>query len=98
VQIVQRGAQICRHGADTPNGMMWFYERGGEHLSCEMRMILDGDGYELVVKWPNGHEHTEHYRDQGRLLRRWCELDRAWEAQGWTELNNLLDRKPATME
>lgn len=78
--------------------MIWFYARGREHLRCEMRTTLDGDGYELIVRGPNGHEHTERYPDQGRLLRRWCELDRAWDAQGWTELNNLLGRGSVVAE
>lgn len=73
--------------------MIWFYERGSEHLQCEVRTAIDGEGFELVVTWPNGHVHTERYPDQGRLLRRWCELDRAWEAQGWLELNSLFARQ-----
>lgn len=72
--------------------MLWFYERGPDQLRCEMRNALDGDAYELVVKWPDGHIHTERYSNQGRLLRRWCELDRAWEAQGWSELSHVLAR------
>jgi hypothetical protein len=72
--------------------MIWFYERGAERLQCEMRTAIEGAGFELRIKWPNGHVHTETYPDQGRLLRRWCELDRAWEAQGWAELNSLFAR------
>jgi hypothetical protein len=72
--------------------MMWFYERGAERLHCEMRQELDGTAFELVIKWPDGHVETETYRDQARILRRWCELDRAWQAQGWTELNARLAR------
>jgi hypothetical protein len=78
--------------------MIWFYERGPEQLRCEMRVSIDGDGFELIVNWPNGHVHTEHYTEQGRLLRRWCELDRAWEAQGWAELSRLLAGTPPRFE
>jgi hypothetical protein len=70
--------------------MIWFYARGGQQIRCELRTEIDGNGFELVIQYPDGHEETEHYANQGRLLRRWCELDRAWEAQGWAELNNLL--------
>jgi hypothetical protein len=72
--------------------MMWFYERGPERLHCEMRTALDASGFELVITWPDGHIHTESYPDQARLLRRWCELDRAWQAQGWAELSARLAR------
>ena len=78
--------------------MIWFYERGTEQLRCEMRTSNDGDGFELIVNWPDGNVHTEHYAEQGRLLRRWCELDRAWEAQGWGELSRLLARASRSPE
>jgi hypothetical protein len=63
--------------------MLWFFERSGERLVCEVRLAADGPGYELVVSWPTGRQTVETFKDMPALLRREHELDRAWRAQGW---------------
>ena len=62
--------------------MVWFYVRGGERRSCETRLALVGDGYELVVR-EGGQCRTEPFRDLHRLLAREHQLLTAWRAQGW---------------
>jgi len=62
--------------------MLWFYARGAERRSCETRLALAGDGYELVVR-EGGECWTERFRDLHRLLSREHELLAAWRAQGW---------------
>lgn len=67
--------------------MLWFYERNGERLRCEIRLATTREGYELAVTQPDAAETVEHFCDFVQLLRREHELDRAWKAQGWRELN-----------
>ena len=50
--------------------MIWFYERKGEHLRCEVRQMIEGDKFALVVTMPDGSERTETFDDSGALNRR----------------------------
>jgi len=33
----------------TIDHLTWFYERQGEHMRCEIRQLLEGDRFSLVV-------------------------------------------------
>ena len=55
--------------------MIWFYERKGEHLRCEIRQLVEGDKFALVVTMPDGSERTELFDDGGALNRRSVELE-----------------------
>ncbi|HEX5475211.1 MAG TPA: hypothetical protein VFX12_11155 [Vicinamibacterales bacterium] len=63
--------------------MIWFYERKGEHLRCEIRRQVEGDRYALVVTMPNGTERIEVFDDSSALNRRSLELERQFRHQGW---------------
>ena len=63
--------------------MIWFYERKGEHLRCEIRQLVEGDKYALVVTMPDGSERTEIFEDSGALNRRSVELEQMFTNKGW---------------
>ena len=63
--------------------MIWFYERQGEHLRCEIRQMIEGDKYALVVTMPDGSERTELFDDGGSLNRRSVELEQMLRTKGW---------------
>jgi hypothetical protein len=63
--------------------MVWFYARGQERRSCETRLALVGDGYELVVR-EGRKAWAESFTELPKLLAREHELLAAWKAQGWT--------------
>ncbi|HYT74132.1 MAG TPA: hypothetical protein VEL79_05245 [Vicinamibacterales bacterium] len=63
--------------------MIWFYERKGEHLRCEIRQQIEGDRFELVVTLPNGTERTEFFDDSSTLNRRSLELEKLLCGKGW---------------
>lgn len=65
--------------------VIWFYERKGEHLRCEMRQVIEGDRYALVVTMPDGSERTELFDDGRSLNRRSVELEQMLKTKGWTE-------------
>ena len=46
--------------------VIWFYERKGEHLRCEIRQLIEGDRFALVVTLPDGTERTEVFDDSAR--------------------------------
>lgn len=64
--------------------MIWFYERKGEHLRCEIRQMIEGDRFGLVVTMPDGSERTEVFEDSGALNRRSVELEQMLTSKGWT--------------
>ena len=48
------------------SSVIWFYERKGEHLRCEIRQQIEGDRFALVVTLPDGSERTEIFDDSTR--------------------------------
>jgi hypothetical protein len=65
------------------DGVIWFYERQGEHLRCEIRQQLEGDRFALVVTLPDGTERVELFEDSTTLNRRSVELERILRSKGW---------------
>lgn len=63
--------------------VIWFYERKGEHLRCEIRQQIEGDRFALVVTLPDGTERTEMFDDSGALNRRSVELEKTLASKGW---------------
>jgi hypothetical protein len=64
--------------------VIWFYERKGEHLRCEIRQQPDGDRFALVMTLPDGSERIELFDDSSTLHRRSRELEQELHARGWT--------------
>jgi hypothetical protein len=63
--------------------VIWFYERKGEHLRCEIRQLVEGDRYALVLTLPDGTERTELFDDASKLNLRSIELEKALSEKGW---------------
>jgi len=63
--------------------MIWFFERRGDHLRCEVRTAIEGDRYDLLVTHPDGRESVESFTDRHQLSRRTAELEALWRAEGW---------------
>jgi hypothetical protein len=63
--------------------VIWFYEKDGEHLRCEVRHLVEGDRFDLVIIEPNGQERVETFEDSSQLNKRSAQLEREWRAMGW---------------
>lgn len=63
--------------------MIWFYERSGEHMRCEIRQQIEGDRFALVVTLPDGSERVEMFDDSTALNRRSVELEKMLSGKGW---------------
>jgi len=63
--------------------VIWFYERKGEHMRCEIRQQIEGDRFALVVTLPDGAERVEWFEDGGALNRRSLELEKLLREKGW---------------
>ena len=62
--------------------MIWFFERPGERLQCEIRRSVE-TGYELVWTSSDGRVHLEHSNDPEELLRRRRALESWLKLDGW---------------
>ena len=71
--------------------MIWFYQRGTQHLYYEVRLRHDGPGYELSLSYTDGPLLTEQFPTEDSLSRRFDELQAALMREGW----GPLERKPA---
>jgi hypothetical protein len=63
--------------------VIWFYERRGEHLRCEIQQQIEGDRFALIVTLPDGTERVELFEDSGTLNRRSVELEKLLREKGW---------------
>jgi hypothetical protein len=66
--------------------MIWFYQRGDQHLYYEVRLRNDGPGYELGLSSPDGTLLTEQFASEEALRRRFQELQAALLREGWGPL------------
>ena len=67
--------------------MIWFYQRGDQHLYYEARLRDDGLGYELGLSSPDGTLLTEWFNSEDALLTRFAELQAALQREGWGPLD-----------
>lgn len=66
--------------------MIWFYQRGGQHLYYEVRLRQDGPGYELAVWYPEGTVLTEQFDTEDALAERFLDLQNRLNREGWGAL------------
>ena len=70
--------------------MIWFFERSGERRQIEIRKAMR-DGYEIVVRQPNGAELAEYCGDGTDLISRQAALATSWQARGWQPHGTHVD-------
>jgi len=75
--------QLSRNDPCLSPGVIWFYERKGQHLKCEIRQQVEGDRFALTVTLPDGTERTELFDDSGAINRRSVELEKMLTQKGW---------------
>jgi len=63
--------------------MIWFFERQGDHLRCEIRSQIEGDRYDLVITHPDGTEEVEQFTNSQALAQRTVALEKAMRGDGW---------------
>jgi hypothetical protein len=62
--------------------MIWFFERPGERLQCEIRRSFSA-GYELVWTSSDGRTHVEQSNDAEELMHRRRALENWLRLDGW---------------
>jgi hypothetical protein len=74
--------------------MIWFYQRGGQHLYYEVRLRQDGPGFELGIWYPEGTVLTEHFDSEDALAERFIDLQDRLNREGWGPLER---REPSSL-
>jgi hypothetical protein len=74
--------------------MIWFFERPGERLRCEIRQSLSGTGYELVWTTSDGRTHVEFSNDPGELSQRRREIEQWLKLDGWVRPGRVTPPRP----
>jgi hypothetical protein len=75
--------------------MIWFFERPGERLQCEIRQAACGSGYELVWTASDGRVHIESSPDASELIRRRRALEYWLRLDGWIRPGRVTPAGPA---
>ena len=64
--------------------MVWFFERSDESLKLETRYDNDTSEFVAIIRYPDGHEHTERFTES-KEFRSWLvTFERDLETQHWT--------------
>lgn len=63
--------------------MIWFFDRPGERLQCEIRPSVEDDGFELVWTTTDGRTLVERSGDAEELLQRRRFLEERLRLDGW---------------
>jgi hypothetical protein len=63
--------------------MIWFFERPGERLRCEIRRSPVDIGYELVWTAGDGRTHVEQSHNAEELMSRRKALEHWLKLDGW---------------
>jgi hypothetical protein len=64
--------------------MLYFFERDGRRIRCEIRTDWNGLGYELVIDGPQT-ARVEHFKESTALEARWLELEGRLLSEGWAK-------------
>ena len=74
--------------------MIWFFERPGERLQCEIRQSASGPGFELVWTTSDGRVHVELSDDASELIRRRRALEQWLILDGWVRPGRVTPDHP----
>jgi len=65
------------------------FERAGVRLKCEVRVAMNGDGFELVWTNPTGEIRVERSHDPAVLAQRRQQLQDLLKVDGWTRVGRV---------
>ena len=63
--------------------VFYFFKKGTDTISCEVRASETGSGYDIVISEPNGTVRAETYPTSEAVHKRWLELLERFQHDGW---------------
>ena len=64
--------------------MLWFFEPNEESLELETRYDNDASELMAIIRYPDGHEHTERFTAADEFRSWLVAFERNLETQHWT--------------
>ena len=62
--------------------MFYFFKKGTDTITCEVRASQTGSGYDIVISEPNGTVRTETYPTSEAVHKRWLEVLERFQHDG----------------
>jgi hypothetical protein len=63
--------------------VFYFFKKGRDTITCEVRASASGAGYDIVVTEPGGGVRTETHPTSEAVHKRWLELLERYQRDGW---------------
>jgi hypothetical protein len=63
--------------------VFYFFRRGDDIITCEVRSSPTGSGYDIIVIEPGGAVRTETHATSEAVHKRWMELLERFQTDGW---------------
>jgi hypothetical protein len=83
-----RSLDYTTRPSDNLNQMLWFFERAGKHLQCEIRPASDGSGFE--VAWiQDGETRLEHFESSDEAEQRRRAIEEKLIEDGWKRVGRV---------
>ena len=65
--------------------MIWFWSRAKDRLQLETRFDTDTSEYLLTIRYPDGRQEFERFRDEMSFRNRLASLERQLESDHWVQ-------------
>jgi hypothetical protein len=63
--------------------VFYFFRRGDDIVTCEVRTSPTGAGYDIVIMEPGGTTRTETHPSSDAVHKRWLQLLERFQRDGW---------------
>ena len=63
--------------------MFYFFNKGTDTITCEVRASQTGAVYDIVISEPHGSVRAESYPTSEVVAKRWLELLERFQNDGW---------------
>ena len=80
--VVQNSTLYRSRSCILSSSMIWFFDRDGQHLSCEISRERLGR-YRVVITQPDGSESVEEVDEATMLIERSVQLMNSLRNDGW---------------
>lgn len=64
--------------------MIWFFRRGDELTTCQLRADPTRPGYDFIVTQASGEETVEHFELSRDATVCWTQLETRLHQEGWS--------------
>src|SRR5688500_12642687 len=63
--------------------VFYFFKKGADTVTCEVRTSASGPGYDIIIIEPGGEVRTETHPTSEAVHKRWLEILERFQREGW---------------